>query len=116
MLSKALSAPFQHWVQRARPLPVGLSALTAMWTHLSADCSLGRWPRALTALRMRVLTESVAFVVQITRRISRSKSLSHDGDGDTVVDLGVVVVSVGSGIGVLVLLYQAVAVCILWML
>jgi hypothetical protein len=33
---------------------------------------LREWPRALTALRMRALTDSIAFVVHTTRRISRS--------------------------------------------
>ena len=43
-------------------------------THFSAACSLGKWPRALTALRIRALTLSMALVVQITVLISLSKA------------------------------------------
>ena len=42
--------------------------------HLSAACSVGKWPRALTALRMREFRLSMLLVVQITLRISLSKA------------------------------------------
>src|SRR5688500_6105700 len=42
--------------------------------HLRAACSLGKCPRALTARRMRALTDSIALVVQMTLRISTSKA------------------------------------------
>lgn len=41
--------------------------------HLRAAASLGKCPRARTALRMRALTLSIAFVLQMTLRISTSK-------------------------------------------
>lgn len=37
-------------------------------------CSLGKWLWALTARRMRVLTDSIALVEQMIRRISGSKA------------------------------------------
>jgi hypothetical protein len=40
---------------------------------LSAACSVGKWPRALTARRMRALIDSIALAVQIIVRISVSK-------------------------------------------
>ena len=41
--------------------------------HFNAAASLGKCPRARTALRMRALTLSIAFVLQMTLRISTSK-------------------------------------------
>jgi hypothetical protein len=41
--------------------------------HFKAAASLGKCPRARTALRMRALTLSIAFVLQMTLRISTSK-------------------------------------------
>lgn len=38
-----------------------------------AAASLGKCPRARTALRMRALTDSIAFVEQMTLRISTSQ-------------------------------------------
>ena len=40
----------------------------------SAACSVGKWPRAFIARRNRALMDSIALAVQITARISRSKS------------------------------------------
>ncbi|SEK22090.1 hypothetical protein SAMN05660976_00006 [Nonomuraea pusilla] len=40
---------------------------------MSAACSFGKRPRALTARRIRALTDSMALAEQITRRISTSK-------------------------------------------
>jgi hypothetical protein len=40
--------------------------------HFSAACSVGKWPRAFTARRIRALMLSIALVVQITVRISLS--------------------------------------------
>ena len=71
-MSKALRAAFHRLVQRLRPLPVGSRLLSARYRHLRAACSVGKWPRAFTALRSRALTDSIAFVVQMTVRISRS--------------------------------------------
>ena len=41
----------------------------ARYTHFSAAASVGKWPRALTALRIRALMDSMAFVVQTTARM-----------------------------------------------
>jgi hypothetical protein len=43
--------------------------MMARYTHFSAAVSAGKWPRALTALRIRALTDSMAFVVPITVRM-----------------------------------------------
>ena len=36
--------------------------MSAMYTHLRAAVSVGKWPRAFTALRMRAFTDSIALV------------------------------------------------------
>src|SRR6202034_4300500 len=55
-----------------RPFPVGSRLLIARYRHFSAARSVGKWPRAFTARRSRALMDSIALVVQITVRISRS--------------------------------------------
>lgn len=72
-MSNAFRAAFQRVIQRFWPVPVGSRAMTAMWMHLRAACSLGKCPRARTARRMRAFTLSMALVEQMTRRISGSK-------------------------------------------
>ena len=42
------------------------------YTHFSAAASVGKCPRALTALRFRALMDSMAFVVQTTARMCLS--------------------------------------------
>src|SRR5919108_1277765 len=44
-----------------------------MERHLGAACSVGKWPRALTARRGRASRPSRALVVQTTVPLSRSK-------------------------------------------
>ena len=39
-----------------------------------AACSVGKWPRALTARRSRALIDSIALVVQMTVRISPGRT------------------------------------------
>src|SRR5207247_8206581 len=73
-MSKALRAAFHRLVQRLLPFPVGSRLMIARYRHLRAACSVGKWPRALTALRSRALIDSIAFVVQMTVLISRSKA------------------------------------------
>src|ERR1700704_5751307 len=70
---KAFSAGFQRFVQRCRPFPVGSRLMIARDTHLRAAVSVGKCPRALTALRILALTLSIALVVYIIVRISLSK-------------------------------------------
>jgi hypothetical protein len=60
------------WSSGAWPLPVGSGDTIAMWTHFRAACSLGKYPRALTARRILAFTDSIALVVQTMRRISVS--------------------------------------------
>ena len=43
-----------------------------VYRHLSTACSSGKWPRARTAHRERAFGLSMAFVEQITLRISVS--------------------------------------------
>lgn len=69
----AFNGAFQRMVHRRRPAPVGSRLIKAMYTHFNAACSVGKWPRARTALRIRALTLSIAFVEQMTLRISTSK-------------------------------------------
>ena len=71
-MSKAFRAPFQRLDQRWRPLPVGSRLIRARYRHLRAACSVGKWPRALTARRFLALIDSIAFVVQMIVRISLS--------------------------------------------
>jgi hypothetical protein len=52
--------------------PAGTGLMTAVGTHVSAAASFGKCPRERTALRIRALTDSIALVVQTTRRISAS--------------------------------------------
>jgi hypothetical protein len=65
---KAFNAPFQRLDQRFRPLPVGSRLMTARYTHLSAAWSLGKCPRARTALRIRAFTDSMALVSGMKER------------------------------------------------
>ena len=51
VMSKALRAAFHRLVHRFRPFPVGSRLMIARYRHLRAACSVGKWPRALTALR-----------------------------------------------------------------
>src|SRR5439155_19557077 len=74
VISKAFRAAFHRLVQRARPRPVGSRLMIARYRHFRAACSVGKWPRAFTARRSRALIDSIAFVVQITVLISRSKA------------------------------------------
>ena len=43
--------------------PVGSRLMTARYTHFSAAVSVGKCPRALTALRILLLIDSIALVV-----------------------------------------------------
>jgi hypothetical protein len=56
-MSKALRAAFHRLVHRLRPLPVGSRLMIARYRHLRAACSVGKWPRALTARRSRALMD-----------------------------------------------------------
>src|SRR5260370_33627570 len=72
-MSKAFKAAFHRLVQRLRPFPVGSRLMIARYRHLRAACSVGKWPRAFTALLSLALIDSMALVVQMTVLISRSK-------------------------------------------
>ena len=73
-MSKAFSAAFHRFVQRLRPFPVGSRLMIARYRHFMAACSVGKWPRAFTALLSLALMDSMAFVVQMTVLISRSNA------------------------------------------
>src|SRR4051812_36536346 len=60
-------------LHRLWPLPVGSRLISALQTHFMAAASSGKCPRARAALRMRALMDSIAFVEQVTLRISTSK-------------------------------------------
>src|SRR5215510_13918006 len=72
-MSKAPSAAFHRLDQRARPLPVGSRLQMVRYNTFNADCSVGKWPRALTARRNLALMLSMALVEHTMRRISTSK-------------------------------------------
>jgi hypothetical protein len=55
---KAFRASFHRFDHRCRPVPVGSRLMSAMYTHLRAAVSVGKCPRALTALRIRAFTDS----------------------------------------------------------
>ena len=71
-MSKAFSAPFQRLDQRFLPVPVGSRLMMTRYRCLRAACSVGKWPRALTARRCRAFSDSMAFVLHRTLRISVS--------------------------------------------
>src|SRR2546421_9760460 len=71
-MSRAPRPAFQRLDQRALPLPVGSRLQTVRYNTFNADCSVGKWPRALTARRNRALRDSMALVVHTIRRISTS--------------------------------------------
>jgi hypothetical protein len=68
----ALSGAFRRIVQRRRPVPVGSRLVGAIWTHFNAAAFEWKWPRARAALWIRAFTLSIAFVLQMTSRISTS--------------------------------------------
>jgi hypothetical protein len=68
-------------VHRFRPFPVGSRLMTARYRHFIAACSLGKWPRAFTALRSRALIDSMALVVHTTFLISRSNCRNGTNSG-----------------------------------
>src|SRR5919206_1454390 len=73
-MSNAFSAAFQRLDQRARPLPVGSRLQMVRYNTFNEACSLGKWPRALTARRNLALRLSMALVEHTMRRISTSKA------------------------------------------
>lgn len=72
MIANALSAGFHRFIHRVLAVPVGSRERATRYRHLSAAWSVGKWPRALTARRKRAFNDSIALVVQMTRRISTS--------------------------------------------
>src|SRR5205807_10272776 len=66
-MSKAFNAAFHRLDQRARPRPVGSRLVMARYNTFNAACSVGKWPRALTARRSRALRDSMALVLQTMR-------------------------------------------------
>lgn len=70
---KAFEGAFRRMVRLLRPLPVGSRLISAMYMRFRAAASVGKCPRVRTALRVRALTDSMAFVEQMTVRISTSE-------------------------------------------
>src|SRR5262245_60844632 len=85
VMSKALRAAFQRLVQRCRPRPVGSRLTTTRERCLSAACSEGKWPRALTERRNRALRLSMALVVLMTVRISTSNARNGTNSAQALV-------------------------------
>jgi hypothetical protein len=61
-MANALRAGFQRVTHRMPPVPVGSKDRVTRYRHFSAACSVGKWPRAFTALRYRALRDSIALV------------------------------------------------------
>jgi hypothetical protein len=57
-MSKHVESAFPSLGPAGSAFPGGIEGMTARQTHLRAACSLGKWPLALTAFRMRALTDS----------------------------------------------------------
>lgn len=72
-MAKTFKAAFHRVIQRLRPLPGGVQAHDGHEDAPERGPLVGKCPRALTARRIRALTDSMALVEQITRRISVSK-------------------------------------------
>ena len=75
--SKAMSKAIQGGLPPVRPplaaLPGRVEVLQiARYRRFRAACSVGKWPRAFTALLSLALMDSMALVVQMTVLISRS--------------------------------------------
>src|SRR5829696_3255902 len=70
--ANAFNAGFHRVIHRACPRPLGSSPRVTRYRHLSAACSVGKCPRAPTALRYLALRLSIALVENRTRRISTS--------------------------------------------
>src|SRR5438445_7370499 len=81
VMSKAFRAAFHRLVQRWRPRPVGSRLMIARYRHFRAACSVGKWPRAFTALLSLALIDSIALVVQITVLISWSNRRKGTNSG-----------------------------------
>jgi hypothetical protein len=61
-MAKAFRAGFQRMAHRVLPVPVGSGDRVTRYKHFKAACSVGKWPRALTARRQRAFSDSIAFV------------------------------------------------------
>src|SRR5689334_7371092 len=85
VMSNAFNAAFQRLDQRARPLPVGSRLVMVRYRIFNADCSVGKWPRALTARRNRALRLSIALVVHTILRISMSKARNGTNSDQALV-------------------------------
>ena len=62
VMAKALRAAFHRFIQRFLPLPVGSRLRTTRYRHFNAACSVGKWPLARVALRIRAWSDSTALV------------------------------------------------------
>lgn len=70
VIANVFSVGFHLVTQRALAPPVGSSDRVTRYRHLIAAASFGKCPRARTTFLYRALIDSIALVVQITRRIS----------------------------------------------
>src|SRR2546427_7497708 len=82
VMSKAFKAAFQRLDQRARPLPVGSRLVMVRYRIFNADCSVGKWPRALTARRNRALRLSIVILSPLSPRARNLRVHVVDGVRD----------------------------------
>ena len=82
-MSKALRAAFHRLVHRLRPFPVGSRLMIARYRHLSAACSVGKWPRAFTALRSRALIDSIVIWSPVVGQVRELGCCVEDSALDT---------------------------------
>src|SRR5919205_32857 len=73
-MSEEVYAALPRLGQRAGALAAGSRLQMAKYSTFTAACSVGKWPRALTARRSRALRLTMALVLQTMRRISTSKA------------------------------------------
>src|SRR3954462_5864874 len=88
VISKALSASFPRLDHRRRPRPVGSRLMIARYTHFSAAASVGKGPRALTALRIRALMDSMVICSPVVGQGCELLVCGVDGVRDVLVALG----------------------------
>lgn len=70
----AFSVGFHVVAQRARPRPLGSRERVTRYRHFSAAAPFGKCPRALMVRRHLALSNSIALMLRMMRRISTSQS------------------------------------------
>jgi hypothetical protein len=67
-MANAFSAGFHRFIHRFLAVPVGSRERVMRYRHLRAAWSVGKWPRARTALRNLALRDSLEALLSSGRR------------------------------------------------